>query len=284
MKVFLIVTNLVKDPMLQLSKQIKEYLEEKGATADITVRNNKQENCEPDRITIPDKTECILVLGGDGTLLTAARDTAEKNIKILGINLGTLGFLAEVEKNHVYEAIDRVLKNEFETEKRMMLAGCVITKGDRRGFSKALNDITITRCGSLQIIRFSVYVNGQFLCKLSADGIIVATPTGSTGYNMSAGGPIVEPSADLIVLTPICAHTLNARSIILSAKDEIEIQIDKGRDGTQLTVEANCDGNETITMHTGDRISIKKSEYTTDIIRLNKVSFLETLHRKMSDE
>ena len=181
-------------------------------------------------------------------------------------------------------ALDRLISGEFQTQKRMMLCGRIIHGGEIQNISPALNDITITRCGSLQIIRLKIYVNQQFLCKLSADGMIVATPTGSTGYNMSAGGPIVEPGADLIVMTPICAHTLNARSIVLKAEDEIAIVIEQGRDGTSLMVEANSDGNEKITMVTGDKILINKSINTTTIIKLNQVSFLETLHKKMSDE
>ncbi|MGN0156090.1 MAG: NAD(+)/NADH kinase, partial [Lachnospiraceae bacterium] len=119
---------------------------------------------------------------------------------------------------------------------------------------------------------------------MSADGMIMATPTGSTGYNMSAGGPVIEPGAKMIVLTPICAHTLSARSIILRAEDEIEIEIDRGRDGTQLTVEASFDGNEKVPMVTGDRIIIRKSDETTAFMKLNELSFVEALHRKMSEE
>ena len=195
MKMFLIITNISKDPDLEMTNQIISYIESKGATASVIVRRIGETKAENDKNEIPKNTECILVLGGDGTLLQAARDTAGMNIPILGINLGTLGFLAEVEKNHVENAIDRILNGEFQTEQRMMLCGSVVHDGIEQRISPALNDITITRCGSLQIIRFSIYVNQQFLCKFSADGMIVATPTGSTGYNMSAGGPIVEPGA-----------------------------------------------------------------------------------------
>lgn len=284
MKTFLIITNISKDPELIFTKRITAYLESKGAAVNTAVRRIDEIRTKNRETVILQDTECILVLGGDGTLLQAARDTAGTNIPIMGINFGTLGFLAEVEKNHFEDAIDRLLKGEYDIQKRMMLSANIMHNNIKQEISPALNDITITRCGSLQIIRFSIYVNGQFLCKLSADGVIVATPTGSTGYNMSAGGPIVEPGADLIVLTPICAHTLNSRSIILRAEDEIVIQIDKGRDQTTLTVEANSDGSEKVTMVTNDRITISKSDKITSIVKLNRVSFLETLHKKMSDE
>ena len=170
----------------------------------------------------------------------------------------------------------------YMTEERMMLEGSVFHEGITKGFSSALNAITINRSGSLQIIRFSIYVNHKFLCKMNADGIILSTPTGSTGYNMSAGGPIAAPDAQMLILTPICAHTLNARSIILRSEDVVEIVIDHGRDGSKLTVEASFDANEKTTMETGDSIKITKSDRTTTIVKLDERSFIEALHRKMN--
>ena len=150
--------------------------------------------------------------------------------------------------------------------------------------SPALNDISITRCGTLQIIKLNIFVNGKFLCQWKADGIILSTPTGSTGYNMSAGGPLVVPGADLLLLTPICAHTLSARSIVLKGEDEVQVEVAHGRADASLTVEANSDGSEKFMMKTGDRIRIAKAKETTTIIKLSKVGFLEMLHKKMSDE
>ena len=145
----------------------------------------------------------------------------------------------------------------------------------------ALNDIVISRSGPLQIITFNIFVNGQFLNQYSADGVIITTPTGSTGYNLSAGGPIVEPKARLMMVTPICPHTLNQRSIILAAEDEIEVTIPEGRNGKQQQVEVSFDGNHAMVLRTGDRVRIRQSEKTTDIIKLSRVSFLEILHKKM---
>ena len=178
--------------------------------------------------------------------------------------------------------MDQLLQDDFTREERMMLVGRV----EKQGVSEenyALNDIVISRCGTLQILTFQIYVNGQFLNSYSADGIIVATPTGSTGYNMSAGGPIVEPCARLLLLTPICPHTLNTRSIILAPEDEIRIEIPQGRDGQMQTVEANFDGSHKITLQTGDHIVIRKAVKTTGILKLNTESFLAVLHKKMSE-
>lgn len=271
MKNFGIVTNELKDPKYDITEKISAYLTSHGAQC-VVEKNAKD---------LPHDIEAMLVLGGDGTMLQAAGENACKNIPLIGVNLGTLGYLAEVEIENLEDALDKLIRDEFEVEERMMLCGRVEGQGYNKEISLALNDISITRCGSLQIISLKIFVNGKFLCRWNADGIIISTPTGSTGYNMSAGGPIVDPGADLILLTPICAHTLNARSIILKAEDIVEIEVGSGRNGKKLLVEANSDGSERISMETGDKIIICKAKSTTKIIKLSKVSFLEILHKKM---
>lgn len=271
MKKFGIVINELKDPKMEVTERICSYLQSYGAEC-VIVKNAKD---------LKEEVEGILVLGGDGTLLQAASGVAGKNIPMIGVNLGTLGYLAEVETENLEEALEQLIRDDYEVEERIMLQGRIEGKEKPRELSAALNDISITRCGSLQIISLKIYVNGKFLCMWKADGIIISTPTGSTGYNMSAGGPIVEPGANLMVLTPICAHTLNARSIILKAEDCVEIEIGSGRNNSILQVEANSDGSERIAMETGDKIIISKAKNKTQIIKLSKVSFLEILHRKM---
>ncbi len=165
----------------------------------------------------------------------------------------------------------------------MMLSGGVFREGKCVVRDYALNDIVISRRGSLQVLHFHIYVNGRFLNGYVADGMIVATPTGSTGYNMSAGGPIVEPGASLLLLTPICPHTLNTRSIVLSPEDEVVIEIPEGRENCVQTVEASFDGSHRVILNTGDKIIIQKASKTTEILKLNTESFLEILHKKMSE-
>lgn len=282
MKNFHIITNETKDKNLVVTQKLQEIITKKGGNSQVVlfdVKSNGRCLTEEDFLA---EADCALVLGGDGTLLRVAREAAKKGIPVMGINLGTLGFLAEVEINRMDEAITKLMTGDYMTEERMMLEGSVFHEGITKGFSSALNDITINRSGSLQIIRFSIYVNHKFLCKMNADGIILSTPTGSTGYNMSAGGPIAAPDAQLLILTPICAHTLNARSIILRSEDVVEIVIDHGRDGSKLTVEASFDANEKTTMETGDSIRISKSDRTTTIVKLDERSFIEALHRKMN--
>ncbi len=273
MKKFGVVSNEMKDPQMQVAERIRSYLSFHGAQC-VVVKDARE---------LTESVECVLVLGGDGTMLQAAEGIAGKSIYMIGVNLGSLGYLAEIELDNLEEALNQLITDDYVLDERIMLHGRVVSGDEVRDMSPALNDISITRCGSLQIISLKIYVNGQFLCRWNADGIIISTPTGSTGYNMSAGGPIVEPCANVILLTPICAHTLNARSIILKAEDIVEIEIDSGHNGVGLQVEANSDGNESISMKTGDKIYISKAENTTKIIKLRKVSFLEILNKKMGD-
>ncbi len=280
MKNFYIFTNLKKDPQLALTNKIRTYLESKGCSVKMLLHDETLSGGEMD---VSDGGDCILVLGGDGTLLRAARETAEANIPLLGINLGTLGFLAEVEENDAFLCLDRLIADEYETEKRMLLDGEVIRGGKTVFGTHALNDIVVNRFGPLMVLPYEVIVNGQLLNRYQADGMIVATPTGSTGYNMSAGGPIVEPMAQLMVMTPICPHTLSARSIVLSADDVVEIVIGSGRNGQVSQAEVNFDGSMAFRLQAGDRICMRKSAQFIKLLRMRKVSFLETLHKKMSE-
>lgn len=282
MKYFYLITNEVKDPEGFYTRKITAYLAAHGGKVVCTEHAASYPKlCKPD-LAKPEVPDCILVLGGDGTLLRAARNLLNQDIPLLGINLGTLGYLAEVEIAAIEEALDKLLADRFTREERMMLEGQV-RRQDMTEQNYALNDIVISRCGSLQVLTFQIYVNGQFLNSYSADGMIVATPTGSTGYNMSAGGPIVEPGASLLLLTPICPHTLNTRSIVLAPDDEIRIEIPRGKDGQRQTVEASYDGIHKVRLQTDDSIVIRRADKTTGILKLNTESFLTVLHKKMSE-
>lgn len=288
MKHFLIYVNRYKDKNLHTAKRVCDFLQLKGQRVTIRTmdveRGGKsvagQEDISGD---IPGNVDCMIVLGGDGTVLQAARATMMLSVPMIGVNLGTLGYMTEIELSGLEEALERLIAGDYVQESRMMLKGRItFLNGDVRE-DWALNDIVISRSGSLQIIRFAIYVNGQFLNHYHADGMIVTTPTGSTGYNLSAGGPLVEPGAELMVLTPICPHSLNQRSIILSSKDIIEIEIPECREGREQTVEVSFDGSHVTLLRTGDKIRVAKSEKVTEFIRLNQVSFLEVLHRKMQE-
>ncbi len=273
---FLVVTNKQKDSTFACTNRIRGYLERHGKCC-------LTETGDVSELNIPSGTECVIVLGGDGTLLRAARNAADAKVPLIGVNLGTMGYLAEVDSAYVEEALDQLMADDFTREKRMMLSGRV-SCADRAKEGRedcALNDIAITRRGSLQIITFHIYVNGQLLHTCHADGILVATPTGSTGYNLSAGGPIVEPHAQLILLTPICPHTMSSRTIVLSAEDEVVIEIGENKKGAVQEVEACFDGSVKLEMYAGDRMEIRRAEKVTEMLKLSQDSFVEVLHRKM---
>ncbi len=283
MEHFLIVTNRQKDSDFSYTRKITEYLESRGKTC-LVESGMKDRN-----FRIPQETECVIVLGGDGTVLRAARAASAAGIPIIGVNLGTLGYLTEVDRENLETALERLISGEFTKEKRMMLSGRLLPFKNSKGRKEkepafALNDIAITRKGSLQVITFHIYVNGQFLQTCHADGILISTPTGSTGYNLSAGGPIVEPQAQLILLTPICPHTLHARTIVLSAQDSIIIEIGENKNGTEQEVEACFDGSGAFPLNTGDRMEIVRAEKTTEFVKLSQASFLEVLRKKMEAE
>ena len=267
MNKFYIITNLLKDKTLETTYRIKKYIEDHGRECVLAT---------PERI-LPEGTDCVLVLGGDGTLIRAARDMHTYDVPLLGINMGTLGYLTEVELQNVEEALDQLFDGDMQVQKRMMLRG-IINEEERH---LAFNDIVVTRLGALRVIHFKLYVNGELLNTYHADGMIVSTPTGSTAYNLSAGGPIVEPTASIIVITPICSHALNTSSIVLSAEDEIMIEITPDREGNSQTVGLSFDGENNMEMKTGDRLVIRKSESETELLKLSDISFLERMRWKM---
>lgn len=284
MEYFYIITNPTKDVELKTAHFIRDYLESKGkrCVVDAGTAEDMPEGYT-DKTKVDAEVDCVIVLGGDGTMLQAAVDLSDMDIPFLGINLGTLGFLAEVNVSDIEKALDRLISGEYQIENRMMLFGKSYQGDNVKDDARALNDIVITRKGSLQIIYFNIYVNGQFLHRYHADGIIVATPTGSTGYNMSAGGPIVEPKASMILITPVCPHSMHNRSIVLSPEDEIVVEIESSREGKVQEVEAIFDGSHKVTLSTGEKMEIRRSDKTTGIVKLSQASFLEILHRKMKD-
>lgn len=284
MEHFYVITNPTKDPELETAYSIRKYLNDHGRACIVdggTKKSGREEYTYQEQIS--PEADCVIVLGGDGTLLQAATDLADRDIPFLGINFGTLGFLAEVNRTGIEDALKKLIQDEYEIEKRMMLCGKSYGIEGVKDEARALNDIVITRKGSLQIINFNIYVNGQFLHRYHADGMIVSTPTGSTGYSLSAGGPVVEPKASLILLSPICPHSMQNRSIVLSSEDMVTVEIESGRDGEIQEVEAIFDGCHKVALCTGEKIEIKKSEKTTKIVKLSQMNFLEVLHRKMSD-
>lgn len=282
MKHFLIYSNQYKDPELEVTGRIRQYLEQKGQKVSLQIVTKDWKETQRPETVFPENLDVMLVLGGDGTVLQAARETIRRPIPLIGVNLGTLGFMTQIELGNLETAIDRLIAGDYREESRMLLQGSAALQNGEIRDGLALNDVVISRTGPLRIISLKIYVNGLFLHEYQADGMIITTPTGSTGYNLSAGGPLVEPGAKLMMLTPICPHSLNHRSIILSPEDEVEIEIPMGREEKPQELAVSFDGANSFTMRTGERIVIRRSQESARFIQLSRVSFLETLHQKMN--
>lgn len=280
MKKFIIVSNVFKDPELKIANQIQEYIQVKGGMAEILGNehdlNTKFEDL--DYASIPKDTDCIIVLGGDGTLIRVVRKTRKMDIPLIGVNLGTLGYLCELDTETMYYGIDKLMKEDCTIEERLMLK--VYPKGCDKGRT-ALNDIVVHPTGVLSILRMNVYVNGEFLTTYEGDGVIISTPTGSTGYNLSAGGPIIEPSANVLAITPINAHSLNSKGIILRAEDVIEVELVPRRSAEKNIAYISCDGDKFAELTVGKRYVMERAIHTIRICKVNKQSFLETMSKKM---
>ena len=269
MNKFYIITNLLKDKTLETTHRIKHYIEEHGKECVLAT---------PERI-LPEGTDCVLVLGGDGTLIRAARDMHAYDVPLLGINMGTLGYLTQMGRDgDPKELLDALLEDRYEIHERMMLRGRVFHNDECIAEDIALNDIVLTREGELRVLKFELYVDGQFLTEYSADGMIVSTPTGSTAYNLSAGGPIAQPDGEMIILTPVCPHTLTSRTIVLGPNCKVRIRIPMKSRGYRMV---SFDGDTQVSLDRGDYYEIEKADMVTRVVKLDSKSFLDILKHKM---
>lgn len=282
MKHFFIIANLQKDKELTLVNRMQAFIREHGGTcAFFATEGRRGAEAAPKLEDLPNETECILVLGGDGTLIRAATKLVNCTIPLIGVNLGTVGYLCELEAKDILPALERLMKDNYVVEERMLLTGYGELHGEHTSERCALNEITIHRTGSLSILNLIVYVNGKYLHTFHGDGVIVSTPTGSTGYNMSAGGPIVDPKARMLLLTPINAHNLNTRSIVIDAEDEVIIELGSRRSENDECAMVSFDGDTAGMLSVGDKFVIKRACVTIKICKLSEESFLEILRKKM---
>lgn len=284
MKKFALLTNYSKDKRLVYTRMIKTYITENGGSYWIPryiSEPDKDGDQRYDFSDMPEDIECVLVLGGDGTLLQAARELLQRHIPLLGINLGTLGFLTSAEKSELPKCLDSVLDDSCSIDERMMLEGVAYHGSEKIQMNIALNDVIIARAGFSRLVELKIYVNGELLSIYNSDGIIVSTPTGSTGYSLSAGGPIIFPQTDVIVITPICPHSLQARSLVVSGEDRIMIEIGRRRKTQKEEAMVTFDGRSAQELETGDRIEIYKAQETTQLIRLKGRSFYQVLQNKI---
>jgi len=283
MKKVAILPNVQKDKGLETTKRLVRYLVEKGCEPQLpqeVAERSEMPQYAREEAELYSQSDLLISLGGDGTLLGIGRRTARFEKPILGINLGTLGFLTAEEKNHAEIAIDKVLNGDFKLEKRMMLECSIATGANRTEGIIALNDICITRGNLYKILEFHVYVNDEYVDTLLADGVIICTPTGSTAYNLSAGGPVLKADAEIIAITPISPHTLTSRPIVVSAEDVVTVEVKPSREDTPFTVSA--DGQDNFTLMGKNVVQIRKAKVWTTIIKTKPQSFYDVLRHKLS--
>ncbi|PTM58539.1 NAD(+)/NADH kinase [Desmospora activa] len=228
----------------------------------------------------PDSVDLVFVLGGDGTLLGVARQLAPYQIPILGFNLGYLGFLSEAEPDSLSSAVDRVLAGDYTIEHRLMLDAEVVRNGHSLEKSVALNDVGIAKGSFSRMITSTVFMDGEYLGTYSGDGLIVSTPTGSTAYSLSCGGPIVWPGVRCVLLTPICPHTLTSRPMVLPAESVLEIKVSATHHDLGLTI----DGQLGYRLQVDDIIRVKASRFVTSLIKWKERNFFEVVRKKLQGE
>jgi len=223
---------------------------------------------------IPAGLECLLSAGGDGTFLEASQFSVEHQIPILGINFGRLGFLAQVPANKIEPALENLLNHNYTIEKRSLIN--VFDENNLRFAPHALNEIIIQRTG-LTMLNTTVWIDDELLSSYWSDGILIATPTGSTAYSLSVGGPLVLPNTQNFIITPIASHNLNIRPIVISDSSKILVEIKTRRDNATLSMD-----NKTFELHSGTKLIVKKSQSVLNFIKLKKYNFFKTLHTKLN--
>lgn len=231
-----------------------------------------------ERAALATNCDLAIVVGGDGTLLNASRSLAAANVPILGVNLGRLGFLADVSPNEMCERLNEILAGEYEEEQRSLLHA-VISRGDEVvSESDALNDVVVHKWDIARMIEVDTYINDRFLNTVRADGLIVSTPTGSTAYALSGGGPILDPGLDALVLVPICPHTLSNRPIVVSDQVQIDIRLHGDSDSkAQIT----CDGQVNFSLIGGDLIRIRRNNHALHLIHPRGHDHFDTMRKKL---
>lgn len=347
MKHFYLIANPSKTGAVEMARRVEAYLVARGATCHGSAQEKRREGAAygyTDARQVPPETQCVITLGGDGTLIQAARDLVDRQLPLMGINLGNVGYLTQAsQEDALAPMLDALLENRYRLEKRMMLEGIVEKEGTVEGeraaerektaetegiverektekideaqgrkeaiktdktqgregtaevdgtlekepptpspsnkWSIALNDIVLTRKDVMQVLKFQVYVGEELLTEYIADGMIVSTPTGSTAYNLSAGGPIVAPDAELIVLTPICPHTIHSRSIVLSNRTEVGIRVLEQVGQKQMAV---FDGDQVMDLESGEVLRIRESDRCATLIQLRSIPFLDNIRNKLA--
>ncbi len=287
MKRFVLTPNPYRDKGFRCALYAERVLRSAGAQTRICLPFDIDRNFDlPTGVKLHDLDESLrqcdamICFGGDGTILHASKQVIRHNVPILGVNVGTMGFIAELESGEL-DLLRRLVDDQYTLDQRKMLYVEVRRGGNTIFTDTALNDAVVTKGAVARVLQLSVQCDGTECYRVSGDGVIVATPTGSTAYCMSAGGPIVEPSADNIIITPICAHALQSKSIVLSGSRTVTVQVGSiGRKNAYLSV----DGGRAFRLNAGDQVVVKMSDKRTNLIRIKDTTFYQIVNKKFRDK
>jgi NAD+ kinase len=273
-----IVVKPNKPDALSLAKELIEWLGRRNVQAyvDEAIAPAIHHSLSCPQSEISQWVDLLIVLGGDGTLLSAVRSMEGENVPILGVNLGGLGFLTEITLEELYPVLERILEGKMETEKRMKLCATLLRKGERVGEYSVLNDVVISKSVLARVINLRNSINGAYVTTYRGDGVIVSTPTGSTAYSLAAGGPIIYPSMDSILITPICPHALTNRPLLIPDRVTVEFTLESEESDVQLTL----DGQVGCTLHSLDQVVITKARKHVFFIKSPFKDYFQILRTK----
>jgi len=280
-----IIANLKKSMTLEEVKKLRQWLTRNHYSVILSedLADVLKESTHRSSISnLSQKTQLVIVLGGDGTLLWGARSGAYGKNPVLGVNLGTFGFLAGVSVKELYPSLKKILQGNFTTEKRIMLEARVWRAGKNKSAEMiwnhmALNDAVISKETLARMVQLRIHVNNRLVTEYYADGIIISTPTGSTAHSLSAGGPIVYPTVDAVIITPICPHTISNRPLIIKGSDEVQVEVMSSHQNTSLTL----DGQEGTPLQPGDLVKIRRAARTLQLINSPVHDYYEVLQTKL---
>jgi NAD+ kinase len=274
-----IVANIAKEKSPEYTAVLREWMLKRGLEVYLDEEIAAKIGCLPgvEKGKLWTLVDLIVVLGGDGTILRTARLVRDRNVPIVGINLGVFGYLTEVNLDEMYSALELILAGDFQIEKRMMLDVEIQGGGEPFREGTVLNDVVINRGNLSRIVEFETTVDGRYMTTFKADGLIIATPTGSTAYSLAAGGPIVFPELNSILINPICPHTLTNRPVILPGSAVIGVTFCTLEQGATVTL----DGQVSFTVKYGDSVTIRKSRYITTLVSSPHRDYLEILRTKL---
>lgn len=277
MRRFLIVANAIKEKSVECVNRIAQCIKENNGESQIIWLSYGSKIEEEINQSVLGGVELVIVVGGDGTVIWASRVLLQYQVPMIGVNAGTVGFLCDMDETNIEESMERIFKDDYFLESRMLLAGRALGAEDEY----ALNDIAIYRGGNLRVISIELYLNGKLINTYTGDGIVISTPTGSTGYSLSCGGPIVDPSSEMIIVTPIASHSLSARSMVLEENVTIELRPVVRHEGEYEDIRISFDGDKTYPFT--EYVRIKRGAKRILFLRLRKTGFLDILRQKLQD-